>query len=192
MHFELPALPYPKDALAPYISEETFEFHHGKHHAAYVNKLNSLIEGTQYDNMPLEDIIKKADGGIFNNAAQTWNHSFFWNCMSPSGGGRPDGALGDAIARDFGSFEGFKKEFCDSAIGLFGSGWCWLARDGDRLEILPMSNAGTPLKDNKVPVLTLDVWEHAYYIDYRNGRPKFVDGFWDVVNWQHCNAAFQG
>lgn len=188
MKHELPGLPWAKDALAPYISEETIEFHHGKHHAAYVNNLNKLIEGTEFEDMTLEDIIAKSEKGIFNNSAQVFNHTFYWTCMSPGGGGAPKGALAEAIDRDFGSFEEFKAKFTESAVTLFGSGWCWLVKDAaGRLEIMPLSNADTPSRHGRKPVLTIDVWEHAYYIDYRNARPKFVDGFWDVVNWEHAN-----
>ncbi len=186
MAFELPKLPYPKNALAPYISEETLEYHHGKHHAAYVKKLNTLIANTKFANMPLEEIIRTADHGpIFNNAAQHWNHSFFWNCLTPKGGGEPSGALAAEIERTFKSFKEFTKQFSDAAIEEFGSGWAWLVqrRDGS-LAIEEASNAENPLVRNERPLLTCDVWEHAYYIDYRNERPKYVEAFWHVVNWQ--------
>lgn len=187
MKFELPELPFPKDSLKGIISEETFDYHHGKHHAAYVNKLNNLIEGTKYDSMELESIIKDSEGGVFNNAAQTWNHTFFWNCMSPNGGGKPTGKLLDEINSAFGSFDEFKDKFSNAAATLFGSGWAWLAKDPDgKLEILQLSNAGTPLTMNKKPILTIDVWEHAYYIDYRNARPQFIEKFWDIVNWDYA------
>lgn len=187
MKFELPELPFPKDSLKGIISEETFDYHHGKHHAAYVNKLNNLIEGTKYDSMELESIIKDSEGGVFNNAAQTWNHTFFWNCMSPDGGGKPTGKLLDEINSAFGSFDDFKEKFSNAAATLFGSGWAWLAKGPDgKLEILQLSNAGTPLTMNKKPILTIDVWEHAYYIDYRNARPQFIEKFWDIVNWDHA------
>jgi Fe-Mn family superoxide dismutase len=185
MAFELPSLPFAKNALASFLSEETFDYHHGKHHAAYVSNLNKLIEGTDFAAMKLEDIIRQADGGIFNNAAQHFNHSFFWNCLSPKGGGKPTGDLLSAIEKDFGSFEQFKEKFSTAAATLFGSGWTWLAKDSSgKLEILPMSNAGTPIREGKKPILTIDVWEHAYYVDFRNARPKFIEGFWNVVNWE--------
>lgn len=191
MAFELPRLPFAKDALAPFLSAETFDYHHGKHHAAYVNNLNKLIDGTEFANMSLEEIIKKAQGGMFNNAAQTWNHTFFWNCMSPDGGGTPGGALAEAIDKAFGSFDQFKEKFSTSAATLFGSGWNWLVKTPDgKLEIVQMSNAGTPVKDGKTAILTIDVWEHAYYIDHRNARPKFIDGFWDVINWKFAEKNF--
>lgn len=184
MAFVLPALPFPKDALKPLISEETFEYHYGKHHAAYVNNLNKLIEGTALEQMTLENIILNSQGGIFNNSAQTWNHTFFWNSLSPNGGGTPKGTVFNEIINSFGSFEDFKKKFTDSAISLFGSGWVWLAKNPDgTLEIVQTQNAGTPLTLGKKPLITLDVWEHAYYIDYRNARAKFVEAFWEIVNW---------
>lgn len=184
MAFTLPDLPFPKDALMPHISEETFEYHHGKHHAAYVNNLNKLIEGTEFEQMTLENIILNSQGGIFNNAAQTWNHTFFWNSLSPNGGGTPKGILLDEIVKNFGSFDDFKRKFTDSAITLFGSGWTWLVKNPDgTLEVIQTQNAGTPLTIGKKPIITLDVWEHAYYIDYRNARPKFVEAFWEIVNW---------
>jgi len=185
MVFELPTLPYPKNALAPYISEETLEYHYGKHHAAYVKKLNELIANTKFANMPLEEIVKTAGPGpIFNNAAQHWNHSFYWNCLAPKGGGDPTGALASAIERNFKSFNEFVKEFSAAAIEEFGSGWAWLVqkRDGS-LGIEKASNAEDPLIRNERPLLTCDVWEHAYYIDYRNARPKYVEAFWHLVNW---------
>jgi superoxide dismutase, Fe-Mn family len=185
MAFELPKLPYAKNALAPYLSEETLEYHYGKHHAAYVKKLNELIANTKFVNMPLEEIIKTADRGpIFNNAAQHWNHSFYWNCLAPKGAGEPGGALATAIERDFKSFKEFTKEFSEAAIEEFGSGWAWLVqrRDGS-LAIEKASNADNPLVRNERPLLACDVWEHAYYIDYRNARPKYVEAFWHVVNW---------
>ncbi len=192
MQFELPALPWRKSALAPYISEETIEYHYGKHHATYVANLNRLLEGTPLAGHPLEEIIRESQGPLFNNAAQVWNHTFYWNSMSPSGGGAPRGEVADAIERSFGSFEEFRKAFTDAAVGLFGSGWCWLVKSGDRLEVVTTSNAGTPLTEGKTPLLTLDVWEHAYYIDYRNARAKFVDGFWDVVNWEQAARLLAG
>ncbi len=184
MKHELPKLPYDLKALAPFVSEEQMDFHYNKHHAAYFNKLNTLIDGKPEADLPLEDLVVKTSGTIFNNAAQAWNHTFFWNCMSPSGGTAPKGDLLAAIQRDFGSFEAFKKQFSDAAAALFGSGWAWLAMDGKgKLEIMPLSNADTPLKHQKTAILTLDVWEHAYYIDYRNRRPDFIEKFWDVTNW---------
>ncbi|MFP4528630.1 MAG: superoxide dismutase [Candidatus Kapaibacterium sp.] len=188
MTFQLPELPFDKKALAPVISEETLEYHHGKHHQAYVNKLNDLIKGKEFENMKLEEIIKNAEGGVFNNAAQTYNHTFFWNCLTPDGGGKPTGKALEEINKAFGSFDQFKEQFSNAAATLFGSGWAWLAQsDAGELEILQMSNAGTPIKINKQPVLTLDVWEHAYYIDYRNARPKFIEKFWDIINWDFVN-----
>jgi len=191
MKFELPELPFDKGALAPVISEETLEYHWGKHHAAYVNNLNKLIDGTEFADMDLEAIIKKADGGIFNNAAQTWNHTFFWNSLSPNGGGKPAGDLLAAIEKDFGSFDEFKNKFSTAAATLFGSGWAWLVKNDDgKLEIVQASNAGTPLTMNKKAILTIDVWEHAYYIDYRNARPKFIEKYWDIVNWDNAAKLF--
>ncbi len=184
MAFELPALPYAKNALEPHISEETLEYHYGKHHNTYVVNLNNLIAGTDFENQSLEDIIKNSDGGIFNNAAQIWNHTFYWNCLSPNGGSEPTGALADAINAKFGSFEQFKKDFSDACVTNFGSGWTWLVKNGSgKLEIVKTSNAGCPLTDGLTPLLTCDVWEHAYYIDYRNARPSYVEAFWNLVNW---------
>ena len=185
MTHKLPELTYAKDALQPYISQETLEFHYGKHHNAYVTNLNNLIPGTEFEDMPLEDIIKKAPaGGIFNNAAQVWNHSFYWNCLNPNGGGKPTGKLLDAIEKSFGSFDDFKDKFTKSAVTNFGSGWTWLVQNSDgSLELLNTSNAGTALTSGKTPLLTCDVWEHAYYVDYRNARPQYVDAFWNLVNW---------
>ena len=186
MKFELPELPFPKDSMKGIISEETFDYHHGKHHAAYVNNLNNLVPGTEFENMTLEDVIKKSSGGIFNNSAQIWNHTFFWDSISPNGGGVPIGKVADEINKAFGSFEDFKTKFSQAAASLFGAGWAWLAQNKDgSLEILQLSNAGTPLTLDKKPLLTLDVWEHAYYIDYRNARPKFIEMFWDIVNWDN-------
>jgi superoxide dismutase, Fe-Mn family len=186
MAFELPKLPYPQNALAPYISEETLEYHHGKHHAAYVKKLNELIADTKFAKMPLEEIIKTADKGpMFNNAAQHWNHSFYWNCLAPKAGGEPGGKLAAAIDRNFKSFAEFVKEFSTAATEQFGSGWAWLVQKKDgSLAIEKASNAENPLVRNERPLLTCDVWEHAYYIDYRNARPKYVEAFWNVVNWE--------
>ncbi len=184
MKHELPALPYAKNALEPHISQETLEFHHGKHHQTYVDKLNGLIPGTEFENASLEEIIKKADGGVFNNGAQVWNHTFFWHCMSPNGGGSPSGELADAIDKAFGSFDAFKEQFSTSAVNNFGSGWTWLVKKGDgSLAIVNTSNAGNPIRDGMTPLLTCDVWEHAYYIDYRNARPKFLEAFWNIVDW---------
>ncbi|ROL58150.1 superoxide dismutase [Bacteroidetes/Chlorobi group bacterium ChocPot_Mid] len=184
MAFTLPELPFAKDSLKGIISEEAFDYHHGKHHAAYVNNLNNLIKGTDFEAMKLEEIIKKSEGGLFNNAAQHFNHDFFWKCLSPNGGGAPSGKIGEEIIAAFGSFEQFKEQFSKAATTLFGSGWAWLAKNQDnKLEILQLSNAGTPMTLDKKPILTLDVWEHAYYIDYRNARPTFIEKFWDIVNW---------
>ncbi len=191
MTFELPELPFDKAALSPIISEETLDYHWGKHHAAYVNNVNKLIDGTEFADMDLESIIKKSQGGIFNNAAQTWNHTFFWNTLSPNGGGKPKGDLLAAIEKDFGSFEEFKSKFSTAAATLFGSGWAWLVKNDDgSLEIMQESNAGTPLTKGKKAILTIDVWEHAYYIDYRNARPKFIEKFWDIVNWENAQSLF--
>ncbi len=192
MEHKLPPLPYDRNALAPYISAETLDYHYGKHHQAYVNNLNKLIVGTEFENMPLEEIIKKASGGIFNNAAQTWNHTFYWNCMKPNGGGEPGGALGDAINKTWGSFAAFKEKFSTAATTLFGSGWAWLVKNPDgSLAIEQASNAGNPLKEGKKPLLTCDVWEHAYYIDYKNLRPNYVDAFWKILNWQFVEGNFK-
>src|SRR5690606_21477976 len=171
MEHQLPPLPYAMDALAPHISKETFEYHYGKHHQAYVTNLNNLIKGTEFENMSLEDIIRKSSGGIFNNAAQVWNHTFFWSCMKPSGGGKPAGDLAQAIDRDFGSFDKFKEDFSNAAATQFGSGWAWLVLDGGKLSVMKTPNADLPMKHGKKALLTLDVWEHAYYIDHRNARP---------------------
>lgn len=193
MKHELPELPYSKDALAPTISAETLEFHHGKHHATYVNNLNNLIPGTEFEDMSLEDIIQKSSGGIFNNAAQIWNHTFYWNCLSPNGGGAPSGALADAINAAFGSFDGFKEKFSTSAATNFGSGWTWLVKKSDgAVDIVNTSNAANPMTDGVTPLLTCDVWEHAYYIDYRNARPKYVESFWNIVNWEFVASNFAG
>ncbi len=192
MSFELPNLPYAKDALAPHISAETFDYHHGKHHQAYVNKLNALTEGKPEANKSLEELIKTTEGGLFNQAAQVWNHTFFWNSMKPNGGGAPTGALADAIKRDFGSFDAFKEAFTETAGGQFGSGWAWLVSDGGKLSITSTTNAGNPMTDGKTPILTLDVWEHAYYVDYRNARPKFIEAFLEhLVNWEFAAANYK-
>ena len=185
MPYELPQLPYDMDALQPYISKETLEYHYGKHHAAYVNNLNKLVEGTEFAGASLEDIVKKASGGIFNNGAQVWNHTFYWNCMSPEGNREPSGALLNAIKSDFGSFEEFKDKFSVAAATLFGSGWAWLVKtDAGKLEIVQESNAGNPLTKGLEPIMTCDVWEHAYYIDKRNRRPAYIDDFWKLVDWE--------
>lgn len=191
MTFQLPELPYPMDGLVPHISEETLEYHYGKHHRTYVNNLNNLVPNTQFADMSLEEIIKNSDGGVFNNAAQIWNHSFYWECMSPNGGGEPTGALLAAIETTFGSFAAFKEEFTKTAVTTFGSGWAWLVKNTDgSLAITSTSNAGNPLTDNKTPLLTCDVWEHAYYIDYRNARPKYMEAFWALVNWDFVSNNF--
>ena len=192
MAHTLPELPYAKNALVPHISEETFEYHYGKHHQAYVTNLNNLIKGTEFENAGLEDIVKKASGGLFNNAAQVWNHTFFWNCMKPAGGGEPGGALAAAINAKWGSYAAFKEAFVKSAVGNFGSGWTWLVKKPDgSVDIVNTGAAGTPLTTADKALLTVDVWEHAYYIDYRNARPKFVETFLDkLVNWEFAQANF--
>ncbi|MBX9587146.1 MAG: superoxide dismutase [Gammaproteobacteria bacterium] len=184
MTFSLPELPYDRKALAPHISEETLDFHYGKHHLAYVNNLNKLIEGTDLAKQSLEEIIKTSSGGIFNNAAQVWNHTFYWNSLSPNGGGEPTGALLEAINNTFGSFSAFKEAFTKAATTHFASGWAWLTKDAQgKLEISSTANAGTPMTDGKNALLTCDVWEHAYYVDTRNDRAKYVGNFWELVNW---------
>ena len=190
--FVLPALPYATDALAPHISKETFEFHHGKHHQTYVTNLNNLVPGTEFAAMSLEDIVRKSSGGVFNNAAQVWNHTFFWNSMKPAGGGEPKGALAAAILAKWGSFAAFKEAFTKSAVGNFGSGWTWLVKSAaGGVDIVNTSNAGTPLTGADKPLLTIDVWEHAYYIDYRNARLKFVETFLNsLANWDFAEANF--
>ncbi|MDA3944105.1 MAG: superoxide dismutase [Bacteroidetes bacterium] len=191
MSFELPVLPFAEDALEPYISKETISFHYGKHHATYVNNLNKLITGSRFENASLETIIKEGEGGVFNNAAQVWNHTFYWNCLSASGGGAPFGKLGEAIDRDFGGFEQFKEQFSQAAATLFGSGWAWLVTDrAGKLSIVQESNAGNPLRQGLMPLLTCDVWEHAYYIDKRNRRPAYIDDFWKIVNWKAAEAYY--
>lgn len=188
----LPALPYAKDALAPHISAETIEYHYGKHHQTYVTNLNNLIPGTEFESLSLEDIVMKSSGGVFNNAAQIWNHTFFWNCLSPSGGGTPSGALAAAIDQAFGSLAAFKEAFTKTAVTTFGSGWAWLVKNADgSLELMSTSNAGTPMTAGKKALLTCDVWEHAYYIDYRNQRPKFVEAFWNLVHWDFVANNFK-
>ena len=185
MTFTLPALPYPQNALAPHISEETLQYHYGKHHSAYVHNLNKLIAGTEFESMDLEGIIMKSKGGIFNNAAQVWNHTFYWHSLSPNGGGEPRGKLAQAIDENFGSFAVFKEQFTQAAIGTFGSGWAWLVQNSaGELKILSTSNAATPMTEGLTALITCDVWEHAYYIDYRNVRPDYVNAFWSLVNWE--------
>jgi Fe-Mn family superoxide dismutase len=182
---QLPPLPFAKDALSPHISAETLEYHYGKHHQAYVNNLNQLIPGTKYENLPLEDIVRSSEGKVFNNAAQVWNHTFYWNCLCPNSVDRPAGAQLQSIEKRFESFEKFQKQFTESAVGLFGSGWVWLVQMPDgTLELRATTNAGTPLTTAEKPLLTCDVWEHAYYIDYRNARPKYVETFWKLANWE--------
>ena len=192
MEHVLPALPYANDALAPNISAETIEYHYGKHHKAYVDNINRLIQGTEFANLSLEDIVKKAPaGGIFNNAAQVWNHTFYWNSLSPKGGGEPAGELAAAITKSFGSLKDFQDKFTAAAVGQFGSGWAWLIKNADgSLAIETTGNAGTPLKDGKKALLTCDVWEHAYYIDYRNARAKYIEAFWSLVNWEFAASNF--
>jgi len=191
MAFDLPALPYAQDALEPHISAETLEYHYGKHHKTYVDKLNGLVEGTDLAGKTLEEVVKSSEGGVFNNAAQIWNHTFYWNGLSPDGGGEPGGALGAAIDQAFGSFAAFREAFVKSAVGNFGSGWTWLVKGEDgKLAIVNTSNAANPMRDGKKPLLTIDVWEHAYYIDYRNARPKYLDEIWKLVNWNFVSANF--
>jgi superoxide dismutase, Fe-Mn family len=185
MAIELPPLPYDKNALAPHISAETLEFHYGKHHQGYVANLNNLIKGTEFEHTALEEIVKRSSGGIFNNAAQIWNHTFYWNSLRPAGGKPPDGKLADAIIKKFGSVEKFKEDFSKSVVGNFGSGWTWLVQHLDgSLGIVNTSNASNPITGSDKPLLTCDVWEHAYYIDYRNARPKYLEAFWNLVNWE--------
>ena len=190
MAFTLPNLPYPIDALAPHLSKETLEFHHGKHHATYVNTLNDLIKGTKHENQSLDEIVKSAEPGkLFNNAAQHWNHSFYWTSMKPRGGGEPGGKVGDAIKKAFGDFSEFKKKFSEAATTHFGSGWAWLVQKGDgAVEIAATHDADTPIAHGTRPLLTCDVWEHAYYIDYRNARAKYIEAWWNLVNWDFANS----
>lgn len=191
MAFQQPALPYALGALAPRLSEEQMSFHFGKHHAAYFKNLNTLTEGKPEAEQSLEQLIQTASGPIFNNAAQAWNHTFFWNCLSPNGGGAPTGKLAAAIDRDFGSFEAFKQKMSAATVGVFGSGWGWLAADKDgKLSIIGLSNAGNPLQQGQKPILTIDVWEHAYYVDYRNERPRFVENFWELANWDFISQQY--
>lgn len=193
MQHTLPELPYAMDALAPHISKETLEYHYGKHHAAYVTNLNNLVKGTEFETASLEDIVKKSTGGVFNNAAQIWNHTFYWHCLSPNGGGAPAGKLAEAINAKFGSYDAFKEAFTKSAIGNFGSSWTWLVKKADgSVDIVNTSNAATPLTTQDTPLLTCDLWEHAYYIDYRNARPKYIETFWNLVNWEFASANFEG
>lgn len=191
MEHTLPALPYALDALQPHISKETLEYHYGKHHQTYVTNLNNLIKGTEFENATLEEIVKKSSAGVFNNAAQVWNHTFYWNCLTPNGGGAPSGALADAINVKWGSFDKFKEEFTKSCLANFGSGWTWLAKKADgSVDIVNTSNAATPLTGVDTPLMTCDIWEHAYYIDYRNARAKYVEAFWNLANWDFVAQNF--
>jgi len=192
MSHSLPDLPYAIDALEPHISKETLEFHHGKHHQTYVTNLNNMLAGSEMEGKSLEEVISSSEGGVFNNAAQIWNHTFYWNSLSPNGGGAPSGALGDAINATFGSYDAFKEKFSASAAGNFGSGWTWLVKNSDgSVEIVNTSNAGCVLNNQgQTPLITCDVWEHAYYIDYRNARPKYVEAFWNLVNWDFAAKNF--
>ncbi len=193
MPHQLPELPYAADALAPHISKETVEIHHGKHHKTYVDNLNKLIVGTEFENATLEEIVKKSSGGLFNNAAQVWNHTFYWNCLAPNAGGQPTGALATAIDAQFGSFDKFKEAFTNTAITTFGSGWAWLVKNSDgSLALVSTSNAATPITAGQTALLTCDVWEHAYYVDYRNLRAKYVESFWNLVNWDFVSQNFAG
>jgi Fe-Mn family superoxide dismutase len=192
MTHTLPKLPYAMDALQPFISQETIEYHYGKHHQAYVNNLNNLIKDTEFANASLEDIILKSTGGIFNNAAQVWNHTFYWHCLTPKSAREPSGQLADAIVKTYGSFDEFKKRFTQISIGTFGSGWGWLVKNTrGELEIVSTSNAGTPMTQQQKALLTCDVWEHAYYIDYRNARPTYLEKFWEIVNWDFVAENFK-
>ena len=191
MEHKLPELPYALDALAPHISKETLEYHYGKHHQTYVTNLNNLIKGTEFENSTLEEIVKKSSGGVFNNSAQVWNHTFYWHCLSPRGGNEATGALAAAITKKFGSYAAFKEAFSKAAIGTFGSGWAWLVKKADgSVDIVTTSNAATPLTTPDVALMTCDVWEHAYYIDYRNARPKYLEAFWALVNWEFAAKNF--
>ncbi|QTP60492.1 superoxide dismutase [Fe] [Billgrantia antri] len=191
MVFELPALPYDRNALEPHISAETLDYHYGKHHQAYVTKLNELIEGTDETDKSLEEIIQSSSGSLFNQAAQVWNHTFYWHCLAPNGGGEPSGALAEAIQARFGSFAQFKQAFSDSAVANFGAGWTWLIKTADGgVDIVNTSNADTPIAHGQTPLLTIDVWEHAYYIDYRNARPKYLENIWSVLNWDFVAQNF--
>ena len=189
MAIELPALPFAREALEPHISGETIDFHYGKHHKTYVDNLNKMISGTELDSLTLEEIVRKAEGAMFNNAAQVWNHTFYWNCLSPEGGGKPSGALAKSIDEAFGSYDAFVEQFNKTAIGTFGSGWAWLVQRTDgTLAIVSTSNAATPLTGEDKALMTCDVWEHAYYIDYRNARPKYLEAFWKLANWEFVAA----
>ncbi len=191
MEIKLPKLPYTHDALEPYISKRTIDFHYGKHHQTYVNKLNELIKGSAFENLSLEEIINKSEGAVFNNAAQVWNHTFYWHSLSPEGGGRPEGDVLAAIESRYCSFEQFKGDFSQAAVTLFGSGWAWLVKKPDgTLDIVQKSNAENPLRDGNIPLLTCDVWEHAYYLDYQNRRPEYIDAFWKIVNWEMVEKRF--
>jgi Fe-Mn family superoxide dismutase len=191
MEHTLPALPYALDALSPHISKETLEFHYGKHHQTYVTNLNNLVKGTEFEALGLDDIVRKSSGGVFNNAAQIWNHTFYWNSLSPKGGGQPSGALAAAISAKWGSFDAFKEAFNKSAVGNFGSSWTWLVKKADgSLDIVNTSNAATPITGTDKPLLTCDLWEHAYYIDYRNRRPDYLAGWWSLVNWEFAAKNF--
>ena len=193
MPHQLPPLPYALDALQPHISKETLEYHYGKHHQAYVTNLNNLIKGTEFETAKLEEIIRKSSGGIFNNAAQVWNHTFYWNCLAPRAGGEPKGPLAEGISRKFGSYSAFKEAFSKSAVGNFGSGWTWLVKKADgTVDIVNTANAATPLTGPDKPLLTCDVWEHAYYVDYRNRRPDYVAAFWNLVHWDFAAKNFAG
>ena len=190
--FTLPSLPYALNALEPHISQKTLEFHYGKHHQTYVDNLNKLVEGTEYEDKSLEEIIKTSDGGIFNTAAQVWNHTFYWNCLTDKLQNSPQGQLKEALIRDFGSVDNFVQEFTKQATALFGSGWLWLAKNAEgKLEIIPMSNAGNPLTLGKTPIMVIDVWEHAYYLDKQNARAKYIESYWAIVNWQFIEKQFQ-
>lgn len=191
MSFELPKLPYELDALEPHINKKTLEFHYGKHHQAYVTNLNNLIPGTKFENASLEEIIKEADGGIFNNGAQVWNHTFYFSSFTPKGQKEPSGDLADAIKNEFGSFSEFKEKFSKAAATLFGSGWAWLVKNNSgKLEIVQESNAGNPLRNGLTPILTCDVWEHAYYLDYQNKRPDYINSFWEIINWDLISSRY--
>jgi len=193
MPISLPELPYERKALEPHLSEETINYHYGKHHQAYVNKLNAQIEGTDLEKSSLEEIIKSSQGGVFNNAAQIWNHNFYWNCLSPQGGGEATGEILERIQKDFGSFEEFKKQFSACAMAQFGSGWAWLVKEGESLKIVSTGNAETPLTSkSQKALLTCDVWEHAYYVDYRNARNTYLEAFWNLVNWDFVNKNWAG
>ena len=193
MAFELPALPYAQDALAPHISAETLEYHYGKHHQTYVTNLNNLVKGTEFENASLEDVILKSEAGLFNNSAQVWNHTFYWNSMKPGGGGAPTGEIADAVNSAFGSYDEFKAKFAEAATTQFGSGWAWLVDSGSGLEIMKTSNADLPLKHSSKALLTIDVWEHAYYIDFRNARPNYISTFLDhLVNWDFAAQNLAG